>query len=293
MNPNLLLLSRLDFLTKHKKIHNYIKRQYHRRKQEIDVAQNYFRGDSKAWHARIEVARIAVDKQLKYKHPKIYEDLEFEPKKPVVAVPQFMGLGSGKNRALKQQIEEEEEEWDDFQRYRDNKAQLSNSIFCLYHRSDQAVQPIVYFQSAPKPITDPFYYESEHKKRNVWSIREIEHFLQFLLENPRNFWAVGKLMPHRTSKDLVFFFYAFKKLFNLKKHFKTCQVLMTLPTQAVKKQAIQDIINEIMKPIKSHQSAFNSKAVIPWDINIAVARASGGHNQQYFTIEELLEIYTA
>lgn len=87
VNSNLLLMSRLDFLKKHRQIHNYMKRQYHRRKLEIDVAQNYFRGDNKAWHAKIEVARIAIDKQLKYKHPKIFEELEFEPKKLANPVP--------------------------------------------------------------------------------------------------------------------------------------------------------------------------------------------------------------
>ena len=109
------------------------------------------------------------------------------------------------------------------------------------------------YESSPKFISDPFAYETEHKRRNVWSIRDIESFLHNILENPKNFWALGKLMPHKTSKELVYFFYAFKKLFNLKKHFKTCTVLLSLPTQLMRKQAIQDIITEVMRPLLRYQ----------------------------------------
>jgi len=73
-------------------------------------------------------------------------------------------------------------------------------------------------------------YEAEHKRRMVWSVREIENFLQNILENPKNFWVVGKTLSHKTSKDLIYFYQAFKKLLNLKKHFKTCFVLMGLHT---------------------------------------------------------------
>ena len=93
----------------------------------------------------------------------------------------------------------------------------------------------MYYDSRPKFIRDPIDYETEHKRKQIWSIKDIEVFLQSILEHPKNFWVVGKALSHKTSKDLIFFFQAFKKLFNLKKHFKTCFVLMSLPTQIVKK----------------------------------------------------------
>ena len=71
-------------------------------------------------------------------------------------------------------------------------------------------------------------YEAEHKRRMVWSVREIENFLQNILENPKNFWVVGKTLSHKTSKDLIYFYQAFKKLLNLKKHFKTCFTLLMM-----------------------------------------------------------------
>lgn len=97
---------------------------------------------------------------------------------------------------------------------------------------------VVYLESRPMSISDPVSYENEFKRRNVWSVRDIENYLQVLLENPRNFQVIGKQLPHKTSKDIIYFYYAFKKLFNLKKHFKTCHVLMSIPTQVLKKNAI-------------------------------------------------------
>jgi hypothetical protein len=55
-------------------------------------------------------------------------------------------------------------------------------------------------------IADPISYEIEHKKRYIWNIREIETFLQNLLENPKNFWVIGKSLEHKTSKDLIYFY---------------------------------------------------------------------------------------
>ena len=146
--------------------------------------------------------------------------------------------GKGQKAPARRYEEEEEEEWDDSQRYKDNFTKLQQSQFCLYHVNGAKDQQIVHYESSPKLISDPIYYEVEHKRRQVWNVRDIENFLQSILENPKNFWMVGKSMPHKTSKDLVCFYQTFKKLFNLKKHFKTCFVLMSLPSQAVKNQAI-------------------------------------------------------
>ena len=171
---------------------------------------------------------------------RIFNDLELEPKtKHQSQLTGIFGgaIGSGMKGQMQQQADEEEE-WDEFQRFRDNRVKISHSKFCLYHRTGEDDQPIVYYESRPKLIKDPIDYEYEHKRRQIWSLRDIETFLQSILENPKNVWVVGKALSHKTSKDLIYFFQAFKKLFNLKKHFKTCFVLMGLPTQIVKKQAI-------------------------------------------------------
>ena len=64
----------------------------------------------------------------------------------------------------------------------------------------------MYYESGPKLIADPIDYEAEFNRRQVWSVRDIETFLQSILENPKNFWIVGKSLPHKTSKDIVCFF---------------------------------------------------------------------------------------
>jgi hypothetical protein len=46
-----------------------------------------------------------------------------------------MGLGFSHGIHKHVGIEDEEEEWDDYQRYRDNKVKIGHSKFCLYHRS--------------------------------------------------------------------------------------------------------------------------------------------------------------
>jgi hypothetical protein len=75
------------------------------------------------------------------------------------------------------QTYEEEEEWDEFQRFRDNRVMISHSKFCLYHRTGEKEQPIVYYESRPKLIKDPIDYETEHKRRQIWSVKDIETFL--------------------------------------------------------------------------------------------------------------------
>jgi len=154
---------------------------------------------------------------------------------------------------------------------------LIYSKYCLYHRKDVPLTDMmVRYESSPKFISDPFSYEQEHKHRNVWSVKDIECFLQQLLEHPKNFWAAAKKLPHKTTKEVVYFFYAFKKLFNLKKHFKTCIILNNLPTQKVMCQAIQDIINEIMRPLVLHQQKGRTASL---DVNQAIAQACSGANQ--------------
>jgi hypothetical protein len=97
-----------------------------------------------------------------------------------------MGLGSGMAHRIKEAEQDEEEEWDDFQRYKDNRADFTHSKFLLYYRKDfeeirqperKPPQMVVYLESRPMAITDPVSYENEFKRRNVWSVRDIESFL--------------------------------------------------------------------------------------------------------------------
>ncbi|CDW72801.1 nuclear receptor corepressor 1 [Stylonychia lemnae] len=245
-NPNFLLLQRLDYMAKHQQ----------------------------QWLTNVEVQKRVTDKQLKMRYPQIFEEFRLEQK-------HLTGIFRS---GSKNQNNQDYDDWDDIQRYRDNKADIPMSRFRFYQHE-------VKHEPHPQIIKNPLEYELEYKKRMIWSLRDIETFISATLENPKNFWAIGKSLPHKTSKELVFFFQAFKKLFNLKKHFNTCQVMIGLPSQAGKKQAIQDIINEVMKPIIKYQQEKRNPSNT-FDINQGVAACFYGQNQIYFTVQELLQIYS-
>lgn len=72
-------------------------------------------------------------------------------------------------------------------------------------------------------IEDPLNYEMEYKKRNVWSVHDIKIYLQILFEYPKQFDKIARRLPHKSSKEIIFFYHTFKKLLRLKNTFKNCQ----------------------------------------------------------------------
>jgi len=60
----------------------------------------------------------------------------------------------------------------------------------------------------------------EYKKRNVWSLRDIKTFVVAIIKHTKNMDKVGEALPHKTAKEIVFFFHTFKKLINLKTEIK-------------------------------------------------------------------------
>lgn len=63
-------------------------------------------------------------------------------------------------------------------------------------------------------------YEMEYKKRNVWTIKDIKTFIIAILKYAKSFEQIGEALPHKTSKEIVFFYHTFKKLINLKHEIK-------------------------------------------------------------------------
>ncbi len=83
-------------------------------------------------------------KTLKSMYPKIFVEMELEPKlkhqnSNSNSVNNGLCWVDGKASKLshKRPDEEEEEEWDDSVRYRDNFAKLQQQQFCLYHVNGQ------------------------------------------------------------------------------------------------------------------------------------------------------------
>ena len=63
-------------------------------------------------------------------------------------------------------------------------------------------------------------YEMEYKKRNIWTVKDIRTFIIAILKYAKNYEHVGDELPHKSSKQIVFFFHTFKKLMNLKHEIK-------------------------------------------------------------------------
>lgn len=76
-----------------------------------------------------------------------------------------------------------------------------------------------------KLIQDPVAYEMEYKKRNVWSLKDIKTFVISTLRYIKNMEKIGEALPHKSSKEIVFFFHTFKKLINLKSRIKESREL--------------------------------------------------------------------
>ena len=57
-----------------------------------------------------------------------------------------------------------------------------------------------------KLIKDPISYEMEFKKRNVWTFIDMKTFIVALLKGPKRFEKIGEALPHKTSKEIVFFY---------------------------------------------------------------------------------------
>lgn len=60
----------------------------------------------------------------------------------------------------------------------------------------------------------------EYKKRNIWSIQDLKTFIIALLKGPKIFQKIGEMLPHKTAKEIVFFYHTFKKLLKLKNEIK-------------------------------------------------------------------------
>ena len=77
-------------------------------------------------------------------------------------------------------------------------------------------------------VKDPLEYEMEYKKRNVWSFNDMKTFLVSLLKGPKRFEKIGEMLPHKTAKEIVFFYHTFKKLLRLKTEIKGARELIKI-----------------------------------------------------------------
>lgn len=79
-----------------------------------------------------------------------------------------------------------------------------------------------------KLIQDPIAHEMEYKKRNVWSVRDIRVFIVNILKHTKNMERIGEALPHKSAKQIVFFYHIFKKLIGLKNEIKQSRELQAM-----------------------------------------------------------------
>jgi len=65
----------------------------------------------------------------------------------------------------------------------------------------------------------------EYKKQNVWCLKDIKTFVFSILKHTKNIEKLGEALPHKSAKEIVFFYHTFKKLINLKTEIKQSREL--------------------------------------------------------------------
>lgn len=110
---------------------------------------------------------------------------------------------------------------DDIVRAKANRTAVPRPYANIYTNQPTIIQISPRF----KLISDPVAYEMEYKKKNVWSLRDIKTFVVTILKYTKNMEKIGEALPHKSAKEIVFFYHTFKKLINLKNEIKQSREL--------------------------------------------------------------------
>jgi len=63
----------------------------------------------------------------------------------------------------------------------------------------------------------------EYKRKNVWCVKDIKIFINNILRHTKCMEKIGEALPHKSAKEIIFFYHTFKKLVNLKTQIKNCR----------------------------------------------------------------------
>lgn len=142
---------------------------------------------------------------------------------------------------------------DDILRAKESDTAVPPTRFNYYTNPPTQIE----LQKSFKLIKDPLEYEMEYKRRNVWSYHDMKVFLVSLLKGPKRFEKIGEVLPHKTSKEIVFFYHTFKKLLRLKSEIKNARELIKIKNN----QQPHDIIftkqaDIILEPLTQHMRRF-------------------------------------
>lgn len=148
-------------------------------------------------------------------------------------------------------------------------------------------------------INDPLDYEMEYKRRNIWTIKDIRVFIVTLLKHNKRMEQIGEALPHKTAKEIVFFYHGFKKLLNFKHEVKQARELLKMRGSQSSDLAFQKQADLILEPLIQH--AKKQKVCVERDAFLtpptpqAQKLQQKGHSmhQRYFNVEELLQVFSA
>lgn len=101
---------------------------------------------------------------------------------------------------------DENNDEDEMWRYKENFAQIPRLKTDIY--SNLPIQVDVRCENLQNPVA----YELEHKRRQVWSIQDLKTFFGVLSECPKYIWVASSRLPHKTSKEILYFNQAFSGL---------------------------------------------------------------------------------
>jgi hypothetical protein len=199
-------------------------------------------------------------------------------------------LGSGRpDRRVRGQGEEDEDEmW----RYKENFAKItriktdiySNLRICVDVRAENRQQ-------------DPVAYELEHKRRQVWSVQELKTFFSVLSDAPKCIWVASSRLPHKTAKEILYFYQAFAGLMRFEAfQADVAQARHQLKNQKERvPQAVAELIERRLEPLHSHLARAESLQAPD-----RIFQASGEHatdpstsrfDSRRLNLQELVEIY--
>lgn len=182
-----------------------------------------------------------------------------------------------------------EEDEDEMWRFKENFAKITRIKKDIYSNL-----PIIVDVRNKNLQQDPFDYEMEHKKRQIWSVQDIKIFFSVLSESPKYIWVATTRLPHKTSKEILYFAQAFAGLMKFENYqLEVNQVKQQLKHQRDKiPNAISDIIDTYLKPLYSHLKCKTPENAFNWlNFNKNGCSSATFYDQMRFNIQELFEVF--
>ena len=127
-------------------------------------------------------------------------------------------------------------------------------------------------------IRDPLLYDYT-AKRDAWSLEDVKLFLVEFFNAPKDFFEIAKKFRNKTTKDLVNFYFNFKKHLRIKHHMRELSYVSNKRRRdAAMEKAVAEILGRIDLRHVEAEASF--------------ARSHLGQELRSFTTNQLLAIFS-